>query len=324
MPQSCPVRRSRKGEPVWWHMRKSLGWDVAAAFFVTCSVTMLTDFTHRLLGANPDSLGIISISTQALFVVAATSTFTKAGSQWMQGFFSHLKIEGNSQPRWRFLLGTALFAVVCPIWIWLPSKLAQHYNTRAFNLQYLSTVPDPSREAQDYQRAVALDPNLSAAHFNLGELYESFYQYDNARDEYQKAIIANHGDINSYNNLSRAFLLEGNGMEGLRVADTGLGLVNSSTAPVTLAALRKNEAWAEYILGFYEPGLRDANLSVQSQPNAAAAYCLLGKIYGKLGKTADAKASWKKFTNLMASPKGQQPMIEPDCIRLAEVENETK
>ena len=174
---------------------------------------------------------------------------------------------------------------------------------------------------ETYERAIALDPRLSRAHFNLGELLEASFQYGDAAAHYQKAIVADRQFVKGYNNLSRVLLLEDKATTALRVTDDALKLGPSD--PETLTALHKNRAWAEYDLGFYEQALADANLSLQSQPDATAGYCLQGKIYGKVGKRAEAKVAWENFDRLMASPSGPQPMIEPDCIRLAEVSRES-
>lgn len=79
------------------HEREDPIWGVVAAVLLTSSVIMLTDFTHRLLGADPDGFGILSVTVQALFTVVAMSTFTKAGWSWMQNLFSRFKLHPQSR-----------------------------------------------------------------------------------------------------------------------------------------------------------------------------------------------------------------------------------
>jgi hypothetical protein len=88
----------------------------------------------------------------------------------------------------------------------------------------------------------------------------------------------------------------------------------------TKAALRKNRAWAELQLGFLEPAEADANLSVSADASSAASYCLLGKIYTKSGRLADAEKAWKAFSKLITSDTSlaKHPMVEPDCTILAQ------
>lgn len=297
------------------HTHEDLIWNTLAALLLTTSVTMLTDFTHRLLAADPDGVGILSVSIQALFTVAATSTFTKAGWSSVQSLFSLFGIRAQSQGRWKVVLAGGLFAVVCPAWIWLPSKLAVHYNDQGF----LRSATDPGHALEDYERAIALDPRLAQAHFNLGELYEGFYQYENAAGEYQKAIVADHTFVLAYNNLARVLLLEDKAMTALRITDDALALERDPNDKETEAAMRKNRAWAEYQLGFYDEGIADARLSIQSGPSSAA-YCVLGKIYGKLERPAEGRQAWEDFTKSSASEAANRshPMVEPDCKLLAQ------
>jgi len=299
--------------------------DLVGGLLLAVSVTMVTDFSHRLLGADPDSAGILSVSVQGLFAVAASSTFTEAGRVWIEGLRLHRPFLSLSTSGVRLLLAAALFAGVCPAWIWLPEILAQHYNTRAYNLQ---NSGGPSVEAtnlaavvRDYQRAIALDPGFWFAQFNLGEVFEQSYQYDAAATQYRKAIVANGQDPSGYGNLSRVLLLEGDALTALRVADDGMKLNPSGESA---AALLKNRSWAELELTFYDQAVADAKLSLEKLPDGAAAYCMLGKSYAKLGDTADEQTAWENFLRVRSLPPKIEPMVEPDCVRLAEDFHEKK
>ena len=114
--------------------------DVAAALLLACSVTMATDFSRRILAANPDELGIASIAVQAAFSVAATSTFTKAGWQWVDTLRSNLRIKPLSKSRLRFSLALLLFLITFPTWIWVPDRLAVIYNDQGERLSTRSQI----------------------------------------------------------------------------------------------------------------------------------------------------------------------------------------
>jgi tetratricopeptide (TPR) repeat protein len=176
---------------------------------------MATDFSRRILAANPDELGIASIAVQAAFSVAATSTFTKAGWQWIDTLRSTLRIKARSKARLRFSLALLLFLITFPTWIWVPDRLAVIYNDQG---ERLSTI-NPPKALRYLQRSVALNPGLSAAHYNLGGLMEDSYQYDLAASQYQQAIAVNRQDIRSYNNLARLLLINGKAA----IALTGCG-----------------------------------------------------------------------------------------------------
>ena len=196
-----------------------------------------------------------------------------------------------------FFSPLCFLAVVWPAWAWLPGMLAKHYNDRGFH----QTNSDPSSAVQNYERAVALDRGLSRAHFNLAELYESFCEYAKASAEYQSAIVSDRSYVKGYNNLARVLLLAGKPLTALRVVDDGLAIGIHQVDQETEAALRKNRAWAECELGFYEQAVRDAELSVRAAPSSAAAYCLLGKAYQKLGK--------RSVNSLHTQPKGSQTQV---------------
>jgi Flp pilus assembly protein TadD len=291
--------------------RRDLTWDIAAGLLLACSVTMLTDFSRRMLGSDPDSLGIVSVSVQAVFAVAATSTFTKAGWQWIESLFSDFKIGMRSQSRWRLALSAVLFAIMCPIWIWLPSRLAVYYNDRGVKLE----EANPVAALEDLERSTALNPRLSAAQYNLGELLEESYQYDAAASRYQQSIGTNNRDIKSYNNLARVLLLDGNAMTALSITDQALTI--GTTDKQALAALYKNRGSAEFDLGFNTQAIADSLASENSEANAAA-YCLLGQIYTKTGKAAHARTAWEEFDRLRASSDQVKKMAAPDCTLRAE------
>jgi tetratricopeptide (TPR) repeat protein len=292
--------------------RRDLTWDVAAAVLLACGVTMLADFSRRMLGSDAGSLGIASIAVQALFTVAATSTFTKAGWRWIESVLPLRTTGPYSQSWWRLVLSAGLFAVVCPAWIWLPSRLALHYNDIGLMLLEQN---EPTKALENLERSTALDPHLSAAQFNLGELLEQSYQYDAAASHYRQALAANGEDVKSYNNLSRLLLLNGNPMTALQLTNQALAIGTADKQ--TLAALYENRGAAEFSLGFNTQAIADANSSEKSLGNAAA-YCLLGKIYTKAGKQADAKVAWNEFHTMMASPDRVKRLAAPDCNLRAE------
>lgn len=297
--------------------RSTLTYNVVALLLLTISATMLTDFTHRMLGADPDSVGILSVSVQAFFTVAASSTFTKAGWAWVESALGLVSKDMPSKALWRLRLTAGLFLITATVWLFLPYTLAQYYNAKGHNLEN-GTPPDPAAALRYYQRAIALDPELGFIYLNLGEVFEKFYRYDDAAEQYRKAIVANHTDPTPYNNLARVLLLNGKALTALTITDDALGLGPASNRNAS-PALLKNRAWAEYELGFYREAIDDATTS-----NTAAGDCVLGQIYTKLGKTVEARSSWKKFVQQNASSTGTEPVVEPDCILLAEDSNEVK
>lgn len=294
--------------------RLDLTLDVVSALLLAISVTMLTDFTRRLLGSDPDSLGILAISIQAAFAVAATSTFTSAGWSWVEGLSQLFGRRAEAKARWRFGLSLVLAAVVIPVWFVAPDRLASYYNARGYEI-YENNHVDSAQALRDYQRAIALNPQLHQAYVNLGGLMEDYYRYDEAAEQYRKGITAQLDDPTPYSNLARVLLLSGNSLTALRIADAGLGLNPSGEVK---SALLKNKAWAELNLGFTSQAIADA-----TQSNSAAGECILGKVYIKLGKTEAARETWNGFEQMNAKT-SSGPAVEPDCQLLAENSHESK
>lgn len=298
----------------WWRQqpRSSPLWTIGPLLFLALSVTMITDFTHRLLSADPDGIGISSVAIQAVLGVAATGTFSQTGRQWLESVFSRFKRWKQFQQRANLLATVALFLLICPAWEWGPRGLAIYYNDRAFN----TPAANSASAFQLYQRAIKLNPRLPDAHFNLGELYEYKYEYDNAAAEYKEAIMVAPGYVKAYTNLSRVLILGNQPLAALRVSNDASKL--HAPDAITAAALLKNQAWAEYQLGFLAQAEADAKLATRPPYPANTAYCILGKIYNKQGKTADGQQAWEGFMATSQPSPGEIIMIEPDCKLLAE------
>ena len=289
-------------------------WDVLSVLLLAVSVTMLTDFTRRMLGADPDSWGILSVSVQAVLAFAASSMFTDSGWSWIKGALGRLHRTEHHKGAWRFGAAAVLFSVVAPMWLLAPSQLSWHYNERAYKREGINLA----ESLRDYQRAISLDPKQQKPHVNLGEVFEGFYRYDDAAEQYREAIVADTSDPTPYNNLARVLLLDGKAATALRITNDALKL-NASDPRVKAAkpALLKNRAWAEYLLGFYSQAIGDATKS-----NSAAGDCVLGKVYAKLGKTADMRSAWTTFNHRSSLEIASGPAVEPDCTLLAEDANE--
>lgn len=296
----------------WWYPRSpSPLWTVAALFVLTISVSILTDFTRRLLNSDPDEIGLLSIAVQALFAVAATSTFTTAGRASLDSFLSRLGVANRLRPAFSLWSTLALFAIVFSAWKFLPDRLADHYNNLAFKQMQL-----PYLARANFAKAISLNPASVLAHYNLGTLYEASYEYDKAATEYRRVIVIQPEHLKAYNNLSRLLLLDKDPAGALQVANDALKRGTIDDAEVN-AALYKNRALAEYYLGLYQQGEADAKASSHAQPDAAAPYCVLAKVYGKTGQTANERRAWQDFLAHFGRPI-LQARVEPDCVYLAQ------
>jgi tetratricopeptide (TPR) repeat protein len=303
----------------WWYGETTVSpfWNIAAVFLLTVSVTLLADFTHRLFNSDPDELGILAIAIQAVFTLAASSTFTATGTKLFFSVLRRLGAKTYLHPAWRFGATALLFAVVWSAWKWGPDRLAVIYNNRAFHA-------DDNHQDQEalrlYTRALALNPALPQGHYNFGVFYEKSYRYDKAGMEYQQAIVTDFRHAKAYSGLARLSMLDAKPLTGLRIADEGIVFAAPNTSPLTFAALYKNRAWAEYQLGFYQDAETDALTSLHSQKDYAPAYCVLGRTLEKLNRASEAKTAWKAFGRIekQNATNTEPPAVEPDCIRFAE------
>lgn len=310
-------------EQNWWWRPEPLPdplWTIVPVALLTLSVAMLTDFTRRILSADPDGWGIVSIAFQALCALAATSSLTAAGRGWIERLPLFRRIQSQFRPQWKLGASSVLFvATILVLGAW-PNRLAEYYNNRAYH--YMNSN-DLSAALGFFQRAFALEPEMPQVHFNMAVLYEQTYQYDKAIAEYQQAIVADHFHVKAYASLSRLLILANQPLSALRAATDATGLVSPDA--VTTAALRKNLAWAEDQLGFYADAESDAKKALQSPDVAPAAYCVLGRIYTHWKKAPEARQAWKSFTAAIQVPNINPTTIEPDCKYLAEVaSNESK
>ena len=225
-------------------------------------------------------------------------------------FAFELANQGTFQSQLRFSLALLLFIITCPTWIWAPDRLAVIYN----NLGERLSTADP-KALRYLQRSAALNPGLSAAHYNLGRLLEDSYQYDLAASQYQQAIAVNRQDLRSYNNLARLLLMNGKAAIALSVLSDAP--INGVQDTKTLAAIYENRASAEFDLGFHAQAIADTALSEKAYPNAAA-YCLQGRIFAKTGQSTQAQVAWQSFKKMLSAADPFQTTATAECSLLAE------
>jgi tetratricopeptide (TPR) repeat protein len=302
--------------------RKDLLLSLTALLLLTASAVLIADITHRVIAADPDGFAILSIAAQVATAVIASSAFTKSGAALLEAAIP--KTTAHSKILFRLKLSLVFFTLAMVSWLISPPLLAKYYFTRGY---YMENARNYSEAITYYQRAIALDPKPQYFFVNAGVVLERFYRYDDAQEQYRKAIVASTNDPVPYNDLGRILLLNGKQAMALRVLQDGLGL--PSPDPVVQAGLLKNKAWAGWLMGFPQAAIADAQQSQAVQkktanPNAAAATCLLGKIYTKLGHAGEAKAEWKLFAVQSRASLQGQPDIEPDCQLSAEAANDQK
>jgi tetratricopeptide (TPR) repeat protein len=305
----------------WWYAEKSNALLVMAALFLlTICVSLLADFTRRLLGSDPDAVGILAIATQAMFTVAASSTFTAAGRQWLQRSLNRPKWSPAHQDMVRCISVSVLFVGIFLAWAFLPQGLAVYYNRRGLHVSELQ----PSLAMRDFNRAINLYPHFVSPYVNLAALYVRNYDFEQAAGEYRKALMIDIGHLSAYNDLAYVLLLGKDPGTALRIMDEAFRIKNRASGknPAVqigaedVAAMYKNLAWAEYQTGFFSEAARDAGLGIAANKSEAPPYCVLAKADEKLNRPAQALQAWTEMNKI--APDTSKPTVDPDCARLAQ------
>jgi tetratricopeptide (TPR) repeat protein len=298
----------------WWYAEtSSAALLIAALFLLTVCISLLADFTRRLLSSDPDAVGILSIAAQALFTVVASSTFTVAGRQWLQRSLNRPQWSPAQQDLLMCAAVSTLFLVIFSAWLFLPQGLAVYYNKRGLR----ASQAQPSVAMRDYNRAINLYPHYVSPYVNLATLYVRNYDFEQAATQYRKALMIDVWHISAYNDLAYVLLLGKDPGTALRIMDEAFR--RRPAAPLAaqdVAAMYKNLAWAEYQTGFYAEAAHDAEAGIAANNSEAPPYCVLAKADAKLNRLAEALQAWTAMNKI--APNTSKPTVDPDCARLAQ------
>jgi len=145
----------------------------------------------------------------------------------------------------------------------------------------------------DYKKAITLSPRNAPLFAALGVLYEKKGDWQQARDNYQKALALKPDEPMAANNLAY-LLLEHSGdvNVALSLAQTGRkGLPHLPNSADTLG-------WAYYHTGAYSAAAPLLETAVKAVPDNQAYRYHLGVTYEKLKDPARAKAELEKAISL--------------------------
>jgi len=221
---------------------------------------------------------------------------------WMEHVLSLLLTNLKLQKHWIILLVIAGMVLMLALVKSLPS-IARSYNNRGVELQQRGKI---KAAIEDYQRAIRLNPGYAEAHYNLADAYEEIPDYDKAQEEYQRAINADLMFYQTYNNLSRLYILRRRDYgAALRLLDRAMNL--KPPEPSVRYSLHKNYGWADLELRNYLTAEQHLRLSIELEPDRGAARCLLAKVLEAEGRIADANSEWESCLSYSG-----QPEVEPE------------
>src|SRR5439155_6241305 len=162
-------------------------------------------------------------------------------------------------------------------------KGIQYYNQK--NPQY-------AKAAERFQKALALDGTYSQAALYLGLTYSALFDYEKAKQYYEKAIKIDPDYIDAHANYGGMLLDTGATDEALRQFNAVL-LRN----PNHFEAL-KNQAQAYRLKNLFPQAMEAAQKAIQLAPQNAEPYLWLGDALRLTAKYAEARGEYEHFLKL--------------------------
>ena len=242
----------KTSEQWWWRLDETLqppethpsDWVFkgVTALAWAISIGLLVNITGRFLlgGAGVAGLSAIALSN-LLTLLKARSDLTDASNEGAQQLFDRLKLSNPRRIRIRFGTTASLIGALFVFWLALPI-ISRRYNHQG---QLAQAEGNLGSAEQNYNRAIALDPDNVDAHYNLGTLYEDIQDLEQAKTQY---LIAMRGDLpEAYNNLARLYLESStqNLNKALALLNQGIDLADQQQSyPEVNYSLYKNLGWA--------------------------------------------------------------------------------
>ena len=260
-------------------------WSVLAIVCLTASLSLMIDISWRFLSDGPDALGAFAVIAQGLLsMVAAGGALTGAGRQGLERVLRAAKVPRRFRQVATVGLAVGLLLVLLAFRFSLP-RIAVSYNNRGVE-NYLAGRLDSAR--LDYGRALDLNPDYFAAHYNLGLLYEDLQDFKAARAEYRVAVQG--GLDAAYNNLARLHILSEEYSPAVSLLLTGLERAQDDNVKYDML---KNLGWARLGQGRYSEAEIHLRAAVELDADEAPAHCLLAQALEGQGDAVGALAEWE-------------------------------
>jgi tetratricopeptide (TPR) repeat protein len=294
----------QRAENWWWYLDEQLpphsldryDWVFNGLSFTswTVSIALLINIASRFFSGGPDITGAIAVIVPTLLaLLQAKSNLTDTGQQGFDGLLKQLKIPSFLQAEAKFASTFLLLIGMLCFWAALP-KISERYSLSGLAGYRVGNLSDAE---SNYKRAIALDPNNVNAHYNLGRLYEDWWRFDEAKQEYRIAVGS---DVaRAYNNLARLYILDKNYPAAMSLLLREEELVKQQLSfpkdkqvirPEDQYNLAKNLGWVRFEQNRdaeAETFLRQAILIAKDPtvskilPNRASAHCILAQVLNR-------------------------------------------
>ncbi|MGA8184295.1 MAG: tetratricopeptide repeat protein, partial [Terriglobia bacterium] len=149
--------------------------------------------------------------------------------------------------------------------------------------------------ALELNKAIAQDPKLPFAHYNLGVVYQRLGELDQAVEEYKKEIAISPREPWSYENLAKITLDRGNPDEAIPLFRRALSLyskLSNSWAGLGRAYSQKRQ-FAQAITSYHR--------ALTLDPDNAKFHYQLGQAYLRSGEKAAAQKEFAETRSLQKS-----------------------
>jgi len=283
------------------------GWTILAGLCLTISLSFTTELVQRFLNGGPDSLGVFTILAQGLLTVLAGSALLDVGRKGIERVLSCRGVARQFYDPWKAVLAIIVLLFVLAIRLALPD-IAVWYNNQGFAQQQLGKLVSA---AAYYQRAISLNPDYAAAHYNLATAEEDLLDTEKAQSEYKAAILADARFYPAYINLGRLLLRKNQFADALDPLNSALTLPGNLPTPVQYSLL-KNRAWAYLGLQYWNVAVADMHQALRLRADGAGAHCLLAQVEEAQGAKTQALTEWEAC---LADAPGD--VVEPVWLGLA-------
>ena len=168
-------------------------------------------------------------------------------------------------------------------------KIKQLEAIDLFEQGYSSSVSGDYTDAvESFDKAIEINPQLTAAYNNRGVAYASMGNYNLALSDYNKVIILNPSYAPAYLNRGIAFFNLGNYSQAMQDYNRAIRLdANYVEAYFQRGALNT-------FTGDYRKALDDFNKTIRLNPSRADAYRNRGDEYSRFGRQQDAMKDYER------------------------------
>lgn len=308
----------------WWHLedyRQPHRFDRLDWLFQSLTLlcwpfnfALLIDIGQRFLSGGVGVGGVIAVLAPTLLtLLQANSELTQTGKEAFDRLIDRLGIPSQWREEAKFGSTFLLLVGLGTLWSYLP-EFGVRYNQEALAAYESGDIASAEKH---FKQAIALDPNNVKAHYNLGDLYETRQDIQQAREHYQ--IAAQSQLPEAYNNLARLDIQDRNYeaavsrlQKGLQLADNPNLSDDLKTTDEIRYSLLKNLGWArlqqdrldeaqEYLTSAITLSNQLSGDDRRYIRNPGSAACLLAQVLDKQDQPTAAIVYWQQCSEQASS-----------------------